>query len=289
MSTRTNVDSASPRSLLRPLRACPFDVLGRDQLIDVRAEELLARVAAGALAGDVHRGDAAFEVVRVDEIVRILEQLAIPLLAPPQLFLGTFALGDVLRDDQPHAAAAGEELERRDFDVDHRAVLPAMAEVARAATFVEIVERSAHRRDLFRRTDVGDREAEELVAREAVVCDGGVVDGGEAQRLEIVHPHRQRVHLEERAIAMLALAQRLLGAFALREIAGDIDDAERHALVVAQEGRRREHVDARRLPRCTRPSDARARPCCSGAGRSLRLSSRCRISRRWRSCNSCGL
>ena len=44
---------------------------------------------------------------------------------------------------------------------------------------------------------------------------------------------------------MLALAHGLLGAAALRHIAGDVDDADRHALGIAQERRRRGDVDAR--------------------------------------------
>src|SRR6185436_20846168 len=93
--------------------------------------------AGDPLAGDIDRGDAPVEVVRVDKVVRVLEELAVPLLAEPQLVLGALALGDVLRHRQPRAPAAEDELERRHLDVEHRAVLFAMPMMVRGAPRLE--------------------------------------------------------------------------------------------------------------------------------------------------------
>ena len=97
--------------------------------------------------------------------------------------------------------------------------------------------------------------------RVSVVRHGRVVDGGEAQRVEVVHPHRQRVQLEQRAVALLALAQGLLGALALGEVAGDVDHADGRAFV----SRRNDDAasTSTRAPSAARQTmDARARPCC---------------------------
>ena len=119
------------------------EVLGSNELPDGRAEELFAGVAADALPGDVHRGDGTVEVVRADEVVGVLEELAVALFAAAQGFVGELALGDVLGDDQARAPSGGEEFERRDLHVDDGTVLGAVAELARAATAVEVVKRGA--------------------------------------------------------------------------------------------------------------------------------------------------
>jgi hypothetical protein len=212
-----------------------LDVLRHDETRDRQPHQLVSRVAGDPLAGDVHRRDAALEVVRVDEVERVLEELAVDLLAALQLLERPFALGDVLGDDHPHAPRAGEELERRHFDVDDRAVFLRVPVLMRPAALFELVHGREHHRHVLGGADVDDLHPQELLARIAVMADGGVVHGRELQRLEVVDPHRQRVHLEERAVAGLALSQRLFGAFALGEVAGDVDHADRLAVVGAEE------------------------------------------------------
>ncbi len=54
-----------------------LDVFGRDQIPDAHLQRLFARVAGDLLAGLVHPGEPAFEIVRVDDVAGILDQLAI--------------------------------------------------------------------------------------------------------------------------------------------------------------------------------------------------------------------
>ena len=51
--------------------------LGRDDVPDAQLERLFARVAGDALAGLVHPGEAALEIVRVDDVAGVLHQLPV--------------------------------------------------------------------------------------------------------------------------------------------------------------------------------------------------------------------
>ena len=143
------------------------------------------------------------------------------------------AFGHVDGDDQPRAAAGRLELERRHLGLEDRAILLAMVEDPTLAVRWQHLERLAHARQLIGGTDLGDGHGQELIAREAVVRDGGLIDVDEAQRLEVVDPHRQRVAVEELAVTLLALAQALLAAAALRYVARRVDHADRIVLCVA--------------------------------------------------------
>ena len=69
--------------LLRTLQ-----VLGRHHLAHVQLQGLGAGVSGDPLAGPVERGEVAGEVVGVDDVVRVLDDLLVALLAAPQLLLG---------------------------------------------------------------------------------------------------------------------------------------------------------------------------------------------------------
>src|SRR5262249_18215268 len=66
--------------------------------------------------------------------------------------------------------------------------------------------------DLAGREEIADGHGEELVARVAVVQDGGVVDGQDGQRLHVEDPGGERCALEELTVTRLGLAERLLRA-----------------------------------------------------------------------------
>ena len=115
-----------------------------------------------------------------------------------------------------------------------------MLDDARLVAVAPRIQDSAQLRQLVGRTDVLDGHAQELVLLIPVVMHGRFVHGDEAERVVVVNPHRQWIALEKRAVAMLALAQSLLGAASF-----GVDDADRIAAVVAHERRRGQHVDAR--------------------------------------------
>jgi len=59
----------------------------RQKLVDLFAQQLVARVAGDALAGPVDRREMPGHVVRVDDVVGVVEQIAVPLLALDEGFL----------------------------------------------------------------------------------------------------------------------------------------------------------------------------------------------------------
>jgi hypothetical protein len=63
------------------------------------------------------------------------------------------------------------------------------------------VEHGAQRLALALGADVHDVQREEFRPRPAVVVDGRLVHRQEAERLDIVHPHRQRAALEQLLVA----------------------------------------------------------------------------------------
>jgi hypothetical protein len=200
--------------------------VGMDQLHDVAPHQLLGAADADQLRRG--RVDESQLVVHVDEdrVGAELDHVPVALLALPQQLFRPAPLGDVLRDDQPRAAARQRDLERGDLGLDPRAVLALM--------------RHAH---------LLDRRGEELLPRPAVVRHRRVVHGRELQRLLVVHPHRQRIRGEQRAVTALALAQRLLGFLPAGVVAGHVHRGDRRPLVIADERRRGQDVDQRAVVR----------------------------------------
>jgi hypothetical protein len=65
-------------------------------------------------------------------------------------------------------------------------------------------------RDRLLRADVPDRELQQLFAGVAIVLQACLVDGDESLRLGLPHEHRERMLLEERAIALVCVTERTL-------------------------------------------------------------------------------
>ncbi|EXI92181.1 MAG: hypothetical protein AW12_00760 [Candidatus Accumulibacter sp. BA-94] len=97
---------------------------------------------------------------------------------------------------------------RDDLDVDDRSVLSEVLPDAGAVDrFIDVF----HGDDIFdgnRRIvadpQIDDRHLQELLAGVTVLADGRVIDGEKGQRLQVVHPHRMRVAVEEQPVAGLA-------------------------------------------------------------------------------------
>jgi hypothetical protein len=100
--------------LLAHHRPREFDVLGHDDLRDVQAaQDLLARVAGDLFAGAVDGEIVALEVVRIDDVVRIVEQRAIAFFGEARLSIVAQNLGEaahvaLLVAQQHHQAVAPE-------------------------------------------------------------------------------------------------------------------------------------------------------------------------------------
>ena len=60
--------------------AGPFQVLGCNDVRQIRFESLIARVAGDEFAGPVKRGKIAGEVVRINHVTGVLEQVSVTLL-----------------------------------------------------------------------------------------------------------------------------------------------------------------------------------------------------------------
>ena len=92
---------------------------------------------------------------------------------------------------------------------------------------------------------------EELLARVAVAAHGGLVDGEERERLDVVDPHRQRVGLEEQPVALLGALERAVQADvvdrvggAARELGGEPHVGALERALVASEGQRADRAVA---------------------------------------------
>ena len=66
--------------------------------------------------------------------------------------------------------------------------------------------------------------------------DGGLVDGEEAERLNVVNPHRVGVVFKQQSVALLGFAQRLLRPLALGDVA-EKPDAPIELILVALDRR----------------------------------------------------
>jgi hypothetical protein len=211
-------------------------VLGRDDLRDVEAaENLLARVARDLRARAVDGEVVAFEVVRVDDVVGVLQQRAVTLLAAPHLLLRRAHEGRVAlrapRAEHPPA------LQRADEVVEEVAAVPGAVHfdrlgvgqaVARAYEGAQVLDV----RGVFADEQVAEPRAEQLLgALEAVHARGRVVALGEiavsveefylfvfGERcgdglLKLEAPDAFGAVGDEGAVALLALPERALYLF----------------------------------------------------------------------------
>jgi len=121
----------------------------------------------------------------------------------------------VVGEHEPRAAAGEGHVLRAHLDVDEAAVLAPVPPDARPdrADRPAPAESALQLGGVVGRPDVEDRHREELGAAVAVVAHRRRVDLEEAQVLLVVHPHGQRVPLEEHAIAGVGLRHaRVVGA-----------------------------------------------------------------------------
>ncbi|EWS64229.1 hypothetical protein Y695_02529 [Hydrogenophaga sp. T4] len=72
---------------------------------------------------------------------------------------------------------------------------------------------------------------QELIAAVAVVRHGGVVDGEKLQRLQIDHPHRLRVVLEQQPVASFAILQLTPHRHHVRDVAGHAEHTDGAGLI----------------------------------------------------------
>ena len=130
------------------------------------------------------------------------------LLRLAELFFELEFFGDVVDQDEFRGPAIHGQVEGGDLDVDHGPVLGAVPPVGgRLVAGLAAGGHGAKARAVLGRADVVDGHAQELGPRIAVLVDGGVVDGKEAEGFAIEDPHRVRVRVEEQPVPFLASAQ----------------------------------------------------------------------------------
>ena len=261
---QTSSHSYEPSSCVRT----PHDAPGTSSSRERAAEQVGARVSGDPLAGAVDRGEAAVEVEREDHVVRVLEELAVALLARAQRLLGALALGRVLDHADPELRAAVGVADERDGEArrDRAAVLRAVALLELVVVALALDEL---RVELAVADVVGglrvvlDRQRHELLGGVAERALERAVRGQQAA-VEADERGAVRRELEHRAEAALALAQ----------------ERERRERPVRPD-ERREH--GRDDPRVRRATARRARR----RGRRARVPSRARGRRRARSRGTC--
>src|SRR5215213_5836559 len=117
-----------------------------------------------------------FEIVSADELVTVVDEIAITILTDTQRRLCFPPLGDVMHEYKLSGPSAERQTTCSDLDVDLDPVLFAVSPLAR------VIVPSSFRREIvfeqfhvFRRTNVLDRHVEKLCTRIAVMAYGGVV------------------------------------------------------------------------------------------------------------------
>ena len=99
----------------------------------------------------------------------------------------------------------------RHLHVDKLAVFfPMLPHAERARTGAGPSDGSDQRIVLLGRANVLERHLHELFARVSVVPYGGVIDGEESKSLRVVEPFGYRALLEQNAISLCALPERVL-------------------------------------------------------------------------------
>ncbi len=165
-------------------------MLGRDDLRDVEAaENLLARVAGYLRPGAVDGEVVAREVVRVDDVVRVLQQAAVVLFAAAQLLFDALALGYV-------ADVRGEVQDASVLVLDGRA-LDRDGELAAVAAQVRRLERAVA---LF------ERDAQLPRERRARLGRVHVLDGAARKLFDLVAVHARVSGVHRQELARLRVA-----------------------------------------------------------------------------------
>ena len=173
------------------------------------------------------------------------------LLGLAELLLQRPLLRHVLRVDDHPAAIADIHRVARHVGLDERPVLlpvppDAVGDDCRPGGSQDL-QQPGH---LLRSADVCRRHLQHLFARVAVVTDGRVVDGDEPQRRQVEHPGGDRAAVEESAVLLLGLPERLFAAakllldlLSLGHVAVNAEIAEDLAALVEDRIGRRLDVD----------------------------------------------
>ena len=246
------------------------NVVGMDEV-----EARLAHEVGGVVPH--HVGDRGADVLdpRVlvdqhDEVVCMLHQRPEPLLGRAERRFREPPIGHIVGKNEPRVTARERERVPPRLDLDEAAIALAMAPyVPAVGNLAGGREAGVERGHVLGGTDVLDGHAEELLARVAVVRDGGLVHGQERQRLTVEDPQRLRVGLEEQPVGALRLEERVLalehGALGLPETIGNPrhrladNDADGHgergrpqrdsrAVVLDEDGREVGHGEQRGKP-----------------------------------------
>ena len=256
--------------LARQRARVPHAIAGQHRLVglrqdDVRGHDLLAAVAAHRRVGRVDLDGPVVGVAQHQGVGRRVEDRAVLLLAVAQSPLGALALRDVAPDVQHVRLAAVLDRHAAQFQVVLPAVAPPQLGVQR--------DRLAGERPLVQRTDrlphlgrIGQHavHAQHFRARIAAHRLVGRVDVDDA---EIGVAQHQRVDrgVEDRAVLLLAVAQRLVGAPALADVAqvahedlalghgGDADRDFHRKLAAVRAQRRGLHQSSHQPPAVMRP------------------------------------
>src|SRR5438067_753978 len=165
-----------------------LQVLGRDDLGKVHAGRLGRRVAGDPLGRPVDRREVARQVVRVDQVVGVLEEPAIALLALAQRPVGARALGDVPEDalhDGPSAELRdrGADLDRHELPVRAAEMQVAVgrmagADLLREEAPVRVLLALRVELRLARAEDAAHRDAEQLLGLAVRVEDDAGLEAG---------------------------------------------------------------------------------------------------------------
>src|SRR5688572_24496341 len=98
---------------------------------------------------------------------------------------------------------------RDDVDDERRSILALMPQSGEdVSARRQSLDDCADVRNLLFRPDVPDRQLEQLLARVSILSDGRVVGGEKASRFGVPHEHRQRMMLEDGAVACVAFPNR---------------------------------------------------------------------------------
>ena len=200
-----------------------------DHVGEQAAEHGLAAVAEDALGGRVELDDAAVVVHPDDAVERGLDGRPQARLAALQLALAHAPLGDVADDREHVRLAAVVHRDHAQVGVEAAAVGAQRDRLdARFLALQRALDALAPLGDIAGREGLGIAAARrQLLAREAVEAQERRVD---VDDLEVRVAQHERVGrgLEDRAVLLLAQAQRLLGGLLLGDVAAEREDA-RHA------------------------------------------------------------
>ena len=98
-------------------------IFGRYGTSQVEFERFFDRVAGNRFSGFVHRGVVTLQIMRVNDVMCVLDQVAIAFLARAQVFFGSLAFGDVPEKPDSAKVFILGALDRRSVPVKGSAVI----------------------------------------------------------------------------------------------------------------------------------------------------------------------